>query len=715
MQLSFEQIRAYFEARHPGQPIPSRAKVVVRCAFHPDKNPSCTLFLDGNGGFYCHGCGAKGNTFQFEMRFSNCSMDEARQKIADLTGARMDSGGSQGQCTAVYDYRLADGTTSFQKRRYESPEGGKKFAIFRPDGKAGWLAGLDEAQKARKVLCNLPDLVTANLALLAEGEKDCDNLNRQNLFSDKPHIHVAATTNCEGAWRQGDSPKWLDSYSPYFAGKHVVIFEDNDDSGRTWATYVATEVSKYAHSVRRISFPDLPEKGDVSDWLLDHSKDELQKLIDAAPVWTPQAVAIQPSMTPETAAIATAQLLDAIRSWILTYVVISEEQATILAVWELHTYVLDASDITPYIHITAPEKESGKSLLMDVLAAVACNPIRSGGMTAAALVRMVDKHHPTVFLDEMDAAMGGDKEFAEAQRGILNEGFKRGGRFFKCDGKDHELRDFDVFSCKCFAGIGKLPDTVTSRSIVIEMRRKLPTEVVARFRQRVVKIEASPLRSSLNAWASKGAAALLQKIEPTPIPNLGDRQNDVCEPLLAIAQLAGETYLQRLVGALMAVFGASGAEDASTGVALLRDIRAAFEALSTDKIPSKTLAEILGATEGSPWPDWKQGKPISANQIARMLQRYGIRPQTIRVDCGTPKGYRRCDFEDAWARYCPLPPTETATPPQPSSLLAETSYSNRNTQPPVAVVESPSNPREQRLVAGVAVQNGESANTELRI
>jgi hypothetical protein len=338
----------------------------------------------------------------------------------------------------------------------------------------------------------------------------------------------------------------------------------------------------------------------VSDWLLEHTKEELQKLIADAPVWTPQASATQPSMTPETAAIATAQLLDAIKSWILTYVVISEEQAAILAVWVLHTYVLDASDITPYIHITAPEKESGKSLLMDVLAAVACNPIRSGGMTAAALVRMVDKFHPTVFLDEMDAAIGGDKEFAEAQRGILNEGFKRGGRFFKCDGKDHELRAFEVFSCKCFAGIGKLPDTVTSRSIVIEMRRKLTTESVAPFRQRVVKIEAAPLRSSLDAWASKGPAALLQKIEPTPIPDLGDRQNDICEPLLAIAKLAGKTYLQRLVGALLVVFGASGAEDASIGVALLRDIRAVFEEHLDDKIPSVSLALALGSIEGSP-------------------------------------------------------------------------------------------------------------------
>ena len=77
MQLNFEQIRLYFERRHPGQRIPAREKAPVRCAFHSEDTPSCTLFLDGNGGFNCHACGAKGNLFQFEARFSSCSLDQA--------------------------------------------------------------------------------------------------------------------------------------------------------------------------------------------------------------------------------------------------------------------------------------------------------------------------------------------------------------------------------------------------------------------------------------------------------------------------------------------------------------------------------------------------------------------------------------------------------------------------------------------------------------
>jgi hypothetical protein len=205
----------------------------------------------------------------------------------------------------------------------------------------------------------------------------------------------------------------------------------------------------------------------------------------------------------------------------------------------MHTYAFDASETTPYIHITAPEKACGKSRLMDVLVAIADNPVCSGGMTAAALVRSIDNGSPTIFLDEMDAQLGGEKEYAEAIRGILNEGFRRGGKFFKCHGNSHELREFNAYSPKCFAGIGRIPDTVASRSIAIEMRRKLHGEQVESFRQREVETAALPIRNVLGEWVDKGAVETLTPMRPEAIPTITDRQNDMAEPLLAIAQLAG--------------------------------------------------------------------------------------------------------------------------------------------------------------------------------
>ncbi len=93
------------------------------------------------------------------------------------------------------------------------------------------------------------------------------------------------------------------------------------------------------------------------------------------------------------------------------------------------------------------------------------------------------------------------------------------------------------------------------------------------FRKRRIQKDANPIKEHLQAWASSGVMELLEKIEVADVPGLSDRQMDTSEPLLQIAQLAGGCWLQRLTGALLSVFGAHSAEDASIGVTLLQDIR----------------------------------------------------------------------------------------------------------------------------------------------
>lgn len=289
MQLNFDQIRAYFEHRHPGQRIPAREKVSVRCAFHAEDNPSCTLFLDGNGGFNCHACGAKGNVFQFEARFSSCSLDQAEVNVAAITGAVPEARHEEadlGAPVALYDYRDENGLTLFQKRRYQPEIGAKTFRIYRPvEGQ--WKAGIDakEGERTRRILYHLPDLVKANLVFFCEGEKDCENLMDANLFASHA-FSIAATTTFDGAWQKGHSPKWLESYGPYFTGKQVLIFEDNDEPGRIYAQAAAAAISKYAYAVRIVSFQDLPEKADVSDFLAEHTAKELEKRIRESAIWT---------------------------------------------------------------------------------------------------------------------------------------------------------------------------------------------------------------------------------------------------------------------------------------------------------------------------------------------------------------------------------------------------------------------------------------------
>jgi putative DNA primase/helicase len=70
-------------------------------------------------------------------------------------------------------------------------------------------------------------------------------------------------------------------------------------------------------------------------------------------------------------------------------------------------------------------------------------------------------------------------------------------------------------------------------------------------------------------------------------------------------------------------------------------------------LSSTELVEALIAIEGRQWADWKAGKPITANGLARLLAPFRIKPGTIRTANGTPKGYQLSQFEDAFERYLP--------------------------------------------------------------
>ena len=323
MTLTFEQIRAYFESRHPGQKLPPRAKISVKCVFHDDRTPSCTLFLDGAGGFHCNGCGAGGNLFQFEARFSNCTLAEAELKVAEITGAKPGYGSfaKLGPVIAAYDYRDDDDRVLFQKRRYQ-PEGeSKTFRVNRPGEHGEWIAGIDppDGEPTKRVLYNQPRVTTANVVLVAEGEKDCDNLAQCGLWTERTTLRLATTCNFDGAWKPGEKSKWLARYNPYFTGKFVVVFVDNDDNGETWAAAVAQNVHLYAHTVKIVRLPGLPAKGDVSDWLINHTAKELEAEISKARNWKPVAASRAYPMFQD--AVAFAAEADATVDWLIEGVI----------------------------------------------------------------------------------------------------------------------------------------------------------------------------------------------------------------------------------------------------------------------------------------------------------------------------------------------------------------------------------------------------------
>ena len=80
------------------------------------------------------------------------------------------------------------------------------------------------------------------------------------------------------------------------------------------------------------------------------------------------------------------------------------------------TYVADAFDVAPYLHIKSPEKQSGKTLLLEVLELTAWDAVMTSNVSPAALFRVMDSRHPTLLFDEIDSVFPSRKTNGDPSR-----------------------------------------------------------------------------------------------------------------------------------------------------------------------------------------------------------------------------------------------------------------------------------------------------------
>jgi hypothetical protein len=181
--------------------------------------------------------------------------------------------------------------------------------------------------------------------------------------------------------------------------------------------------------------------------------------------------------------------------------------------------------------------------------------------------------------------------------------------------------------------------------------------MVEAFRRKLHAPEGNCLRDALAEWAAAAVPALAEASPDFPA-GVEDRNADIWEALLAIAEAARGDWPERARVAAVALVAASRGESPSLGVKLLADLREMFG--TEDQLPTERILEKLHMLEESPWGDFR-GKPLDARKLSSILRPYEVRPTTIRTESGTPKGYRRADFEDAWSRYLGTPPNRSAT------------------------------------------------------
>jgi len=284
---------------------------------------------------------------------------------------------------------------------------------------------------------------------------------------------------------------------------------------------------------------------------------------------------------------------------------------------------------------------------------LSCRPLTSSNLTGAAIFQAIEAYHPTLLIDETDTFLRKN----EQMRGVINSGHTRANANVLRAGRNNDiLRIYSTFGAKILSGIGKLADTIMDRAVILKLRRKLKDEKVQRLRH-ADPDHFTTLARKLARLAMDNESAL-RSAQPQVPEWLNDRAQDNWEPLLAIAELAGEDWAQAARNAADAA--AADDDESEATIMLLRDIQGVFELISFEKIGGKPIKRIktkdlldkLAADDSRPWATFRRGSRMTATQLAEHLEPYGIRPANDKWPGGAVlKGYRLDQFEDAFSRY----------------------------------------------------------------
>src|SRR5262245_27083223 len=222
------------------------------------------------------------------------------------------------------------------------------------------------------------------------------------------------------------------------------------------------------------------------------------------------------------------QMADRVFSFLGRFVAYPSEHAHIAhALWCIHTHLMDRWESTPRLAFLSAEPASGKTRALEVTELLVPNPVVAVNVSPAYLFRKVGSGEGvTLLYDEIDTVFGPKARENEELRGLLNAGHRKGAVAGRCAirGKNIETEEIPAYAAVAMAGLGWLPDTILSRSVIVRMRRRHADERVEPYRRRVHATEGYRIQQMIVLWARSAS------IEWPDLPNeIQDRDADVWE------------------------------------------------------------------------------------------------------------------------------------------------------------------------------------------
>lgn len=294
----------------------------------------------------------------------------------------------------------------------------------------------------------------------------------------------------------------------------------------------------------------------------------------------------------------------------------SELHYGLLALWVVHSYLLEKFHYSPYI-LFHGDQEKGKTRTGKAVAYVAFRGIATETLNEASFFRSSNDLMATIFLDVMNLWRKAEKRGSED---ILLQRFERGGKVPRVlwpeKGKFNDTCYYDVFGATVVAS-NELPrEPFLSRCIVINM-----PESSKQFSNPVTPENGLPLRERLVAFRAKW---LTGRPLPSYIRIVPGRLGDILHPLGVVSEIMGQEARAEFCELSKRLFIERMEDRASSKEArVILAIQEVSEHLEEEKIGITTVTENYNM-------DLLDREKRSPESIGRMLRNLGFKRSRLK-------------------------------------------------------------------------------------
>jgi Protein of unknown function (DUF3631) len=324
------------------------------------------------------------------------------------------------------------------------------------------------------------------------------------------------------------------------------------------------------------------------------------------------------------------------------------------SLWIIGTYFWsDCFDAFPYLAVSAPTKNCGKSRLAELLYFTTNQAFLTASSSPAAVYRTLRDSESTFLFDEAEKMSSEQKNLMHS---VINSGYRRGQTIRRAT-PDGGYEDFPTYCPKAFFLIGDVNDTLRSRSISIHLRRAGVDHEREKFYFQI----AQPIAERNSGFA--GRRSRTDGLSFKGVEFLTDREEEIWTPLFVLCRYFAPTReleLRRIAADMAAEKTAPAmnyknllgeelkAEDEEYATRLLRDTGLIMDGRTV--VPSNALVELLREMPTGPWRKFR-GDGLTMNNLAHMLSRFGLHPRVYRDGHGrksrTRRGYLKAEVVKA--------------------------------------------------------------------